>query len=120
MEDYIVQCEKAMQTGKREDLPKYLQTKLNDLKRERENAALKKTASPPKTTETVPTQNIKEARAYTSTTTIAKTSVQVGKGKTSPSKEKKREKEEKQCHEPQDIVAIESDVESDAELLNDE
>ena len=32
LEDYIVHCEKAMQLGKREDLPKYLQAKLNEQK----------------------------------------------------------------------------------------
>ena len=34
LEDYVMQCDKAMQTGKRDDLPKYLQTKLNAQKRQ--------------------------------------------------------------------------------------
>ena len=34
MEGYVMQCEKAMQTDKREDLPKFLQTKLTEQKRE--------------------------------------------------------------------------------------
>ena len=46
MEEYIAKCHKAMQTGKREDLPKYLQTKLNEQKRGRENEGLKKANSP--------------------------------------------------------------------------
>ena len=38
IESYIVQCEKALQTGKREDLPKYMQTKFADQKRDREKS----------------------------------------------------------------------------------
>ena len=40
MEVYIVQCEKAITTGKKNDLPKRLQSKLEELQRARENAAL--------------------------------------------------------------------------------
>ena len=40
MEEYLMQCEKAIKTGKKTDLPKLLQTKLEQLQRERENAAL--------------------------------------------------------------------------------
>ena len=48
MESAIMQCEKAMQTGKREDLSKYLQTKLDEEKRDRQDKALAKETSPPK------------------------------------------------------------------------
>ena len=48
MEDYIAHCEKAKQTGKRYDLPKYLQTKLADQELERENNAVAKAIGPPK------------------------------------------------------------------------
>ena len=35
METYIVKREKAMESGKREDLPRILQTKLNEHKRKK-------------------------------------------------------------------------------------
>ena len=67
MEDYIVQCEKAMQTGNREDLPKYLQTKLNEQTRDGENEALKKAVSRTKMAETVAKPSISKAGPFTST-----------------------------------------------------
>ena len=79
MEDYIAQCEKAMQRGKRVDLPIYLQTKLAEQKREQENKALQKTTSPAIAAETVSTPPITGARSSTITTTIAMASVQDGK-----------------------------------------
>ena len=74
-----------MQTGRRVDLSKYLQTKLNEQKRERENEAWKKTASPPKMAETVPTLTITEASSSSTTTRIAMASVQ-GKEQVQPKK----------------------------------
>ena len=41
--EYVVQCEKAISSGKREDLPKILITKLNEQKRVRQDQALAKT-----------------------------------------------------------------------------
>ena len=49
LEAYVMQCERAMQTGKREDHPKYLQTKLAEQKLEREIKALERPSSRPKT-----------------------------------------------------------------------
>ena len=90
LEDYVRQCEKAMQTGKRDDLPKYFQTRLNEQKRERENEALMKTASPPKTAESVSTLVTSSACASSTTTTVVKVGVQVKEGKAIASKEKKK------------------------------
>ena len=75
MEEYVMQCEKAIKTGKKTYLPKMLQTKLEQLQRERENAALAHANRPPKVTETEPTPSPK-----TSTVTIAKESEQKEKG----------------------------------------
>ena len=87
----------------------------------RENKALEKASSPPKAAGTLPTPTITEARSSTTTTKVAKASVQEGKGKASASKEKKKgEKQEKSKEEPGGIVAIESAVESDVELVIDE
>ena len=73
MEDYIAQCEKAMETIKGEDLPKFLQTKMNEQKRERENKALKTVRTPPKMAETVPTPTIPEARTSPSIIPVTET-----------------------------------------------
>ena len=121
MEDYIAHCAKAIQTGKRDDLPKYLQMKLNDQKRERENEALTKAASPLKTRETLLTPTIMEASSSTTTTTVAKANVHREKGEGNAPKEKEKgTNKEKSIEEQSEIVAIESDVESDEELGSDE
>ena len=65
MEEYLMQCEKAIQSGKKIDLPKRLQAKLEQLQRERENAALAQANSPPKAAETEPTPS-----STTSTTIV--------------------------------------------------
>ena len=111
MEEYVMQCEKAIQTGKKTDLPKRLQTKLEELQRDRENAALAKANSPPKTAETEPTPST------TTSTTIAKANDQKEKGKTSMPKEKREEEKDKQKHCKEQPVAISSDEESDSELM---
>ena len=46
MEEYVMQCEKANKTVKKNDLPKRLQSKLEELQRARENAALAQANSP--------------------------------------------------------------------------
>ena len=90
MGSYIVQCEKARQTGKRDDLPKYVQTELAEQKRERENKALEKATSPAKAPETgTPTPTVTIASAATSTSTIAVASMQAGKEKASEQKKQK-------------------------------
>ena len=71
MEEYVVQCEKAIKPGMKTDLPKTLQTKLEQLQHARENQALAKASSPPKAARTEPTPS-----STTSTTIIAKASEQ--------------------------------------------
>ena len=67
MEEYVIQCEKAIKTGKKADLPKMLQTKLEELHRARENQALEMARSTVKAAETEPTPS-----TTISTTAIAK------------------------------------------------
>ena len=69
MEEYVVQCEKAIKTGKKTDLPMMLQINLEQLQRARENQALAKVRSPAKAAGTDPTPS-----TTTSTTMIAKAS----------------------------------------------
>ena len=74
MESYVMQCEKAMKTGKREDLPKIIQMKLAEQKREK---AIAKATSPLKAAETAaPTPSV--MTASTSISTMAVASVQEG------------------------------------------
>ena len=87
MEEYVAQCEKAIKTGKRTDLPKTLQTKLEENQRARENQALAKASSQEKAARTEPTSSSK-----ISTTTIAKPSQLQEKGKESAPKEKEKKK----------------------------
>ena len=122
MESYVAQCEKEMPTGKRENLQKILQTKLDEQKRQKENKALEKTSSPPKTVETVPTPTVAQVSASISTTPISETSVHEMKGKASGPKERKKAEEKQKEKEPnvEEIVAIESDVESKEGLVIDD
>ena len=123
MESYAMQCEKAIESGKRAHLPKILQTKLDEQKHERQDKALATASSPPKAAETaVPTPPIIEGSASPSTiTTVEKASVQAEKGKASGPKEKKKgEKKGELREEPPEIVARESDEESEAGFLSDE
>ena len=89
MEEYIMQCEKAIQTGKKTDLPKRLQAKLEELQRERENAALAQANSPPRSAEIEPTPS-----TTISTITIAKASEQKRKriDKRTEAKEERRKR----------------------------
>ena len=48
MEKYLVQCDKAISSGKREELPKELITKLDEQVRERQDKALAKSSIPRK------------------------------------------------------------------------
>ena len=52
MEEYVAQSEKAISTGKREDLAIRLITKLEIQKRDRQYKTLGKTGYPPKVAET--------------------------------------------------------------------
>ena len=111
MECYVAQCEKAMQTGKRDDLPKILQTKLALQKSDREDKALANSNSPPKSAETVPTPTVTEASACTSATTTTVVISSVTGEKEKGQKQKKQKEKEPNVEE---VVAIESDVESEA------
>ena len=92
MEEYVIQCEKAIKTGKKTDLPKTLQRKLEENQRARENQALAKASSPPKAAETEPTPSSK-----TSPTITTKESELKEKGNASSLKQKKEgEKKDKQ------------------------
>ena len=117
----MVKCEKALETGNGPDLPKRLATKLDEQKWGREDKALEKASSPVKSAEPAPTPITSEAKSSTSRETLANSSTQQGKRKASaPKEQKKGEKEEKQREELAEIGAIESDEESDAELVFDE
>ena len=116
-----MQCEKAIPGGKRKDLPKRLVTNLNAQKHYKENKALEKASSQTKAGEKETSPSINEASSSIITTTVAKARAEAGKGKACASKEKKeREKQEKPREEQAERVAIESDVDSDGELLLDE
>ena len=87
---------------------------------ENENKALEKATSSPKTAELVSTLTMTSANASATIKTVAKANVQPGKWKASAPKEKKKGvKQEKLREETPEVVAIESDVESDAELVID-
>ena len=118
MEEYVVHCEKAIKTGKKTDLPKTLQTKLEEQQRALENQALAKASSQPKAAGIEPSPSLK-----ISTTIIANASEQREKGNASAPKEKKKgEKEGKsnQSKEQTEVEAIPSDEESESELVNEE
>ena len=89
MEEYAGKCEKAIKTGKKTDLPKMLQTKLEQHQRVQENQALAKTGSPPKAAATEPTPS-----STTYTTMIAKASEHKEK-KRNASAQKEKKKGEK-------------------------
>ena len=90
IEKYLVQCEKAMQTGKREDLMRFPHTKLDEQKGDRQDTALTKANSQPKAAVTAaPTPIV--TRASLSISTMAMTSRQE-KGKESD-QEKRKEKQ---------------------------
>ena len=82
-----MQCEKAIKTGKKTDLPKTLQRKLEENQRGRENQALAKASSPQKAAGTEPTPS-----STTSTSMIAKASEEKEKGHASAPKEIRKEK----------------------------
>ena len=110
MDKYLMQCEKAIKTRKK---TKMLKAKLEQLQRERENAALAQANSPTKAANTEPTPG-----TSTTSTTIAKASEQKEKGKRSKPKEKRKGgKEDKQKHSKEEPVAISSVQESEPELM---
>ena len=76
MEEYVKKCDKAMQTGKKTDMPKVLQSQLQEVQRGMENRALANLRSQPKVEEPKSTPNSPNANTSTTTTmTLAKTSL---------------------------------------------
>ena len=90
---------------------------------DRENAALAKASSPPKTAGTEPTPCSKTSTESIITTSIAKSSERKEKGNANaPIEKKKEEKEGKQnqSKKPPEVVSIPSDEESHCEFLINE
>ena len=109
MEEHVVQCEKAIKTGKKTDLPKTLQRKLEENQRARENQALAKASSPQKAAGTEPTPSTTR-----SPTMIAKASEEKEKANACASKDKKKGDKEgnhDQSTQQTELVAIPSDKE---------
>ena len=74
MEEYVKQCDKAMQTGKKADLPKKVESHLEEAQRAMQNQALQKARTPPKVEEPKSMPDSPNANtSTTTTTTIAKT-----------------------------------------------
>ena len=113
IESYPMQCEKEIEKGKREDVPKILQTKLDKEKRERQDKALAKVSSPAKSSVTAgPPQPVSTTSASTSTKAVAITKLKEEGSEQKWQKEKNIDSVE--------VVAIESDVESNSGLVIDE
>ena len=75
IEEYVLQCEKAMTSGKR-DLPKDLIKKLDEQIRDRPDQALARTSNPRKTAETTaPTPTITRPSIGTPSSIMASGSV---------------------------------------------
>ena len=95
MEGYLMQCEKAIERGKREQLPRILQTKLDEKKRERQDKARAKANSPPKPAETaVPTPPLTTTCASASTKAVAITKGKEEGGEEKSQKEQKSDVDE--------------------------
>ena len=107
MEGYVMHCETAMQTGKGEDQPKDLQTKLDEENRERQETAKAKVHIPSKTAETA---------AHSSATTTLSISPSAPEKGNETEQEKRREKQIEEA----EVVSIESDAESISGLRIDE
>ena len=72
METYVMQSEKAMCTGKQEDLPKIIQTKLAEENRAKHHQAQAKESSAPKTAEIVAARpTVRGTSTTRSTTAVA-------------------------------------------------
>ena len=105
MESYVMLCEKAIESGKPEDLPKIFGTKFDEEKCGRQGKALPKARSPEKEAETaMPTRTI----TITSSSTFTMGAVS-RKGKDEGG-EYKRQKGKK--GDAEEVEAIESDVEA--------
>ena len=76
LEEYVQQCEKAMQTGKRTDLQKALQSQWEEDQRGMQNQALAMSKTPPKLEEPKTAMPLSANTSSTTATTLAKTSLQ--------------------------------------------
>ena len=97
MEEYVTHCEKAKQTGIKTDLPKILQSHLEEEQRGMQNQALAKVKTPskmedPKSTPDSPNWNT----STTTTTAIGKTDLQKEK-ELQMQEQKEEEKKRKQA-----------------------
>ena len=113
MESYVMQCEKANESRKSEELPKILLTELDEQKRERQDKALAKPSSPSKVAETVePTPAVTTTSASASTIAVASTKVKDEGRQQIKQNEKKGDADE--------VFPIELDLESNTGLVIDE
>ena len=107
IEIYVKQCEKAIENGKGEDLPKILQTKVNEQKYETQDKALAKERSPRKAAEiSGPRRLVSRTSMLTSTMAAART---IGKEE---GDEQKWQKEQKR--DAYELFSIELDLDSNS------
>ena len=101
-----------MESGKREDPPKILQTKLNEQKGDWHEKAIAKASTPPKAAESiVPPPTVTLASAATPISKLAVASVQEGK---------ESERDTQKAKQPDaGVVPVELDAESDTGLMSD-
>ena len=112
IESYVMQCENAIESGKREHLPKILQTKFDKEKRERQDKARAKANSPGKPAETArPTPTVTKTNATTTIMAVARTKVKEGA---------QQIKQNEKHGNAEQVVAIESDAVSNSGLMIDE
>ena len=111
-ERYLMQCEKSIESAKREHLPKIHQKKLDKQKRQRHDKARAKADSPMKSPETaVPTPHMTTPCASTSTMTVART-----KGKEEGG-EQKRQKDKK--GDADEVCSLALDLDSNSGMIFD-
>ena len=111
-ERYVMPCEKAIENGKREHLPKILQRKLDKQKCDMQENGRAKENSPRKPAETaVPTSPVTTTSAATSTMAVAST-----KGKEEGGDQKTQNLQKRNVDE---VFAIGLDVDSNSDLVFD-
>ena len=76
MEESEAEWKKARQTDTKADLPKSLQSRLEEIERAKENQALAKASCPPKSAEAKSTLSTQAASTTTTAATIAKANLQ--------------------------------------------
>ena len=113
IEEYLVECKKAIGTGMREDLPKELIRKLDEQASEWHDKALAIPSSPPQTPRAI------GPRPPTTMTTTASSIIATACLKSKKSERKQIKQNEKQPN-VEAVVAIDSDNESNSDLVIDE